>query len=136
VQADDLDIPAGYRHWRGDAAEDSIGPFFYRPTELGADTLFRVRPHNCNSGGMAHGGVLMTFADYTLCVAAVAANGEHCVTVSFSSDFVGGVEPGSVVLGRGEVVRRTGSLVFTRGTFEVDGQVVLTASAVVKRIRR
>lgn len=114
----DPDIPAGYHHYQGDPAEDHVGPFYFRLTEQGVETLFRLQPHNCNSHGSAHGGVLMTFIDYTLCVAAVGSTGE-------------------LLYGRGEVLRRTGSLVFTRGTIETaDGRVVLSASAVVKRLRR
>jgi uncharacterized protein (TIGR00369 family) len=126
----------GYRSWSGDAAEDHIGPFFYRLTENGAETLFRVQAHNLNSSGSVHGGVLMTFIDYTLCVAAVGETGERVVTVSCNSEFIAGAREGAVLEGRGEVVRRTGSMVFTRGSIEADGATILTASAVVKRIRR
>jgi uncharacterized protein (TIGR00369 family) len=137
MQAPDLDIPAGYRHWQGDPAEDHIGPFFLRPAAHGVETVFRLQPHNCNSHGTAHGGVLMTFIDYTLCVAAAHDTGEKVVTVSCNSEFIDGAAAGSRLFGRGEVIRRTGSLVFTRGTIETaDGRVVLAASAVVKRIRR
>lgn len=136
MQATDYDIPGDFRHWDGDAAEDHIGPFFYRPVAGGIETAFRPRPHNCNSSGAVHGGVLMTFIDYTLCVAAVAGTDERVVTVSCNSEFIAAARPGALLIGRGEVIRRTGSLVFTRGTIEVDGETVLTASAVVKRIRR
>src|SRR5690554_3669574 len=81
MQATDYDIPGDFRHWDGDAAEDHIGPFFYRPVAGGIETAFRPRPHNCNSSGAVHGGVLMTFIDYTLCVAAVAGTDERVVTV-------------------------------------------------------
>lgn len=136
MQATDYDIPGDFRHWDGDAAEDHIGPFFYRPVAGGIETAFRPRPHNCNSSGAVHGGVLMTFIDYTLCVAAVAGTDERVVTVSCNSEFIAAARPGVLLIGRGEVIRRTGSLVFTRGTIEADGETVLTASAVVKRIRR
>jgi len=135
MRAADLDIPAGFEHWAGDPAEDHIGPFFFRFTANGCETAFRPRPHNCNSGGNVHGGVLMSFIDYTLCIAAIGDSGEHCVTVSLNSEFVDGVPPGALVLGEGEVVRRTGSMVFTRGKLSVDGRPVLIANAVIKRLR-
>ncbi len=132
----DFDIPGDFRHWPGDAAEDHIGPFFFRPTEFGCETAFRVRPHNLNGGGRVHGGVLMAFADYTVCLAATAGTDEHVVTVSFNSEFVAAVQAGDLVLGRGELVRRATSLAFTRCTLTVDDKPVLVASAVVKRVRR
>lgn len=137
MHALDPAIPEGYHHFQGDPAEDHIGPFYFRLTENGVETLFRLQPHNCNSHGSAHGGVLMTFIDYTLCVAAVGATGEQVVTVTCNNEFVDGAAAGTLLYGRGEVIRRTGSLVFTRGTVETaDGRVVLSSSAVVKRIRR
>lgn len=133
----DPDIPAGFRHFEGDPAEDHIGPFYCRLTENGVETLFRVQPHNCNSHGIAHGGVLMTFMDYTLCVAAVGDTGDKVVTVTCNNEFVAGAPAGTLLYGRGEVIRRGGSLVFTRGTITTaDGRVILNGSAVVKRLRR
>lgn len=130
------EIPAGFQHWQGDPAEDHIGPFYYRLTETGAETRFHLQPHNCNSHGTAHGGVLMAFIDYTLCAAAVGATGEQVVTVTCNNEFIAGATANTLLYGHGEVIRRTNSLVFTRGTVETaEGRVLLSASAVIKRIR-
>lgn len=130
------DIPARFKRLNDDAAEDHIGPFFYCPTESGAEAAFRPGAHNVNGLGTVHGGVLMTFIDYTLCVAAVCRTGLPCVTVSLNSEFVGPGAEGALLLGLGEVTRMTRSLVFTRGEIRSGGDVLLTASAVVKLIRQ
>jgi|SRR5690625_4748155 len=139
MQASDYGIPADFRHWQGDPAEDHIGPFFYRRVDdRSIETALRLQSQHCNSHRSVHGGVLMAFIDYTLCVAAVA-NGEDegVVTVSCNTEFVDGAQADTLVYGHGEVIRRTGSLVFTRGQIKAeDGRVLLNASAVVKRIRR
>jgi acyl-coenzyme A thioesterase PaaI-like protein len=85
-----------------------------------------------------HGGVLMAFIDYTLCVVAMGEGlDEGVVTVSCNNEFVDGATAGTLLHGHGEVIRRTGSLVFTRGMITAeDGRVLLNASAIVKRIRR
>lgn len=135
MNPEDFDIPARFRRLNDDAAEDHIGPFFYCPTETGAEAAFRPRGCNINGLGTVHGGVLMTFIDYTLCVAAVCHTRQPCVTVTLNNEFVGPAAEGALLLGNGEVTRVTRSLVFTRGELRSDDDVVLTASAVVKRVR-
>lgn len=128
-------IPQGYQHWDGDNFEDHIGPFFFRMEGDIARTVFRVQAKNCNGHHIVHGGALMTFADYTLCIAATKGGEEPVVTVTCNNEFAGAANEGDLVCGRGEVIRRGGSLVFTRVLLTVNDRTVLTASAVVKRLR-
>lgn len=131
-------IPADYRHWIGDQAEDHNGPFFFRCEEDGrVHTLFRVQAHNCNGHGGLHGGIMMLFADFTLCVVANRGDqDEGVVTVTCNNEFIGPAAEGELVEGYGEVLRRGGSLIFTRCTLRVGERTILNASAVVKRIRK
>ncbi len=136
-----LGIPDGFRHWEGDRAEDHIGPYFFRWLGGGrVDTAFRVQPHHVNTYGAVHGGALMTFADYTLCLAAMESESDVVVTVSATCDFVDAGRAGELLLGHGETTRLTGSLAFTRATLcaERDGARVplVTASGVIKRVRK
>jgi uncharacterized protein (TIGR00369 family) len=128
-------IPADYQHWQGDSCEDYIGPFFFRMEGDIAGTAFRVQEHNCNAHKIVHGGMLMTFADYTLCMAALGGSNDSVVTVTCNNEFIGPAFAGDLVMGRGEVTRRGGSLIFTRVTLEANGKTILTASGVVKRLR-
>ena len=76
----------------------------------------------------------MTFADFSLCIAATNHyQKENCVTVSFHADFVAGVHVGDLIICRPEVTRKTKSLVFVSGKLETDSGVVMTFSAVTKR---
>ena len=130
-----LGLPADYRSWDGDAFEDHIGPFFFRMDGRTACTAFRVQEHNCNGHHIVHGGSLMTFADYTLCIAAIEGGTESVVTVTCNNEFVGPAYAGDIVTGRGEVTRVGGSLIFARAVLEANGQVILTSSGVLKRLR-
>ena len=131
----DFDIPADFRHWEGDKAEDTIGPFFFRMEGAHPRTAFRVRPEHCNAHDSVHGGVLMTFADYTLCLGANGGESESVATVSQNNEFIAPAHAGDLIEGDCEVVRRGGSMVFCRCTLRSGDQVVLTASAVIKRLR-
>lgn len=129
-------IPDGFKTDPGfDAAEDHIGPFYYRSDGEDFDCAFIPDSRNCNVNGLVHGGVLMTFADFSLCLAATNHyEQESCATVSFHADFTAAARQGNLVTCRPEITRRTGSMVFVSGKLLSDGQVVMTFSAVVKRL--
>lgn len=133
-------IPEGYSTDPGfDAAEDHIGPFYYRESEEEPGTyhcVFVAEAKNCNVNGLVHGGVLMTFADFALCMAATDHyREESCATISFNSEFIAAAEQGDLVECTPRVTRKTGSMVFLTGELLVGDTVVMTFSSVVKRLR-
>tara|TARA_Y200000002_G_scaffold324973_2_gene286863 strand:+ start:203 stop:622 length:420 start_codon:yes stop_codon:yes gene_type:complete len=130
----EYEIPANYRHWEGDTAEDSIGPFFFYMDGDNPRTAFRVQAHNCNAHNTVHGGVLMAFADYTLCLGANGGESESVATVTCNNEFVAPANEGDLILGEAETIRRGRSIVFMRCTLRTGEQVILTSSAVIKRI--
>ena len=130
-------IPRHYQTEPGfDPAEDYIGPFYFSIVDSHLHFAFAAEQKNCNAHGIVHGGVLMTFADYCLCMAATNHyDGESCITVSFSCEFAAGAEIGSLVECDVEVTRKTGSMVFLTGKIFVGETIVVTFSSVVKRLR-
>ena len=131
----DYNVPDEFRHWPGDPAEDALGPFFFKMEDGQPRTAFRAEARHCNAHQSVHGGVLMAFADYTLCLGANGGEQESVVTVSCSNEFIAAASQGDLILGSGEVMRRGGSLVFVRCTLQAEGKVILTSSAVIKRLR-
>ncbi|MGJ8689129.1 MAG: PaaI family thioesterase [Gammaproteobacteria bacterium] len=131
----DYDVPSEFRHWSGDAAEDRVGPFFFYIDEGIVYSAFRLRHEHCNSHESAHGGILMMFADYSLCIAANGGAEESVATVSCNNEFVGPAVVGDLICGRAEVTRRGGSLVFARVQLSVNKNIILNGSGVIKRLR-
>ena len=129
-------LPPGYEPYAyEDPFEDHVGPLGYRIDGNTISFAFQADGRHANTGGTLHGGMLMTFADFALCLTAVWDQpGEKCVTVSCNCEFVAAGEPGALVEAAGEVVRRTRSLTFVRGQIFTDGRVLLNCSAIVKRI--
>lgn len=71
---------------------------------------------HANPQGALHGGVMMTLADHALSILAwQAADRAPCTTIQLNTQFLAAVRPGEFIWVAGEVVRRTGSLVFMRG---------------------
>ena len=132
-----LTLPEDYKTEPGfDLAEDHIGPFYFRVVEGEMDCAFLASEQHCNANGTVHGGVLMTFADYALCMAATEGYAdESCVTVSFSCEFISAAELGGVVSCIPKITRKTGGMVFLTGEVNSGDALCLTFSAVVKRLR-
>ena len=132
-------IPEGYRLFEYvDPFEDLVGPLCYREDlDGGLRFAFVARPHHANTGGQLHGGILMTFADFALCLTAThGLPGERCVTVSLNSEFTAPGEVGDLVESTAEVVRRSRSLTFVRGQIAAGNRTLLNYSAIVKRLTR
>ncbi len=120
-----------------DPAEDYIGPFYYK--EMGDKRLyaFKAEEKHGNVTDIVHGGVLMTFADYSLCMEATDHyKTEDCITISFSCDFVSAATVGDLIECRAKVTKKTGSLAFVTGEIFTGSEVIFTFSAVVKRLKR
>lgn len=133
---------AGYQSWDGhDPFEDHAGPFFFRKHEDGRVTCaFEAEARHCNGGGFIHGGMLMTFADYSLFAIGSDVLDGPSVTVSFSAEFTSAVGAGAFIEARGEIVQNTGSMVFLRGqVFTGTGEnekILLNYSGIVKRVKK
>lgn len=129
-------IPAHYRHWVGDGAEDHIGPFFFHVDAGNIRTAFRICAQHCNAHNSVHGGVLMAFADYTLCLGANGGTQESVITVTCNNEFTSPAFIGDLVEGFCQVIKRGKSMVFVRSELKVKDEVILMSSGVVKRIQK
>lgn len=142
VRADILPFdPAGEGWTRrpDDGFVELVGPLWSRPDEEGPVRYgFLAERRHLNRGGVVHGGMVMTFADQALGLAAWAANGDRPqVTVQLDTQFISSVQQGEFVEARCRVLRQTASLLFMRGELAVGDRLVATASGVWKmRSRR
>lgn len=135
----DADFPVGYSVFDPvDPFENGAGPFYCPDRDDGDPRfVFLAAPRHCNTGGALHGGLLMTLADLALCATACRDfPEERAITVSMTTEFVAAGFAGDLVVARGEVTRRTGSLVFLRGQVAVGGRILINCSSVVKRVNR
>lgn len=129
---------AGWQQWTGfEAFENHAGPFFSRREENGAMICgLRVDPRHMNGGGVAHGGSLMTFADYAMFqIAYDTLRGWDAVTVSMSCEFLAGAPLGALLIAKGEVMKAGKSLLFVRGLITHETSPVLSFSGVIRIFR-
>ncbi|MEM6412189.1 MAG: PaaI family thioesterase [Pseudomonadota bacterium] len=129
---------AGWKNWPEEPFEhDQAGPFYFRVDDQGPVAAFRAEQRHMNSGGVVHGGCLMTFADFALFGIAHEEMGEDAygLTVAFTSEFLSGPKPDQYIEARGEVLRAGGSLIFVRGLVTADGTPALNFSGTIKKVR-
>jgi len=132
-------IPEGYRLFElVDPFEELVGPLCFREEEDGLLRFaFEARPRHANTSGQIHGGMLMTFADFALCLTATyGLPDERGVTVSLSCEFTAPGRTGELIESTAEVVRRTRTLTFVRGQVTGGDRTLLNYSAIVKRLPR
>ncbi len=109
-----------------------IGPIFERDAGDHAVRGFYIAEKHSNSAGIAHGGVLMTFADVVLARAVMREIKTMAVTVRMTCDFIAPAKMGAWVQGRGLVTRATKSLVFVTGELSVEVKPILSAQGMLK----
>ena len=118
-----------------DPFEMHCGPFFWRRLEDGQHHfVMQADARHCNRQGIVHGGLMMTMIDLALAATAKQVLTDRYVTISLNSEFIAAGNYGEIIEAKCELVRRTRSLAFVRGSVFVGERVLLTASAVFKRI--
>ena len=120
-----------------DRYEDRCGPMYEtRDDIVPKRCAVLLEPHHCNTFGIVHGGLMMTFADFAIFAVARESIGPNGgVTVSMTSDFVAAAKEGELLQATLDVTQATRSMVFVRGREFVDDRTVLTFSAIVKKMR-
>ena len=111
------------------------GPLYARRDGGRLHLGFRVEERHCNPMGIAHGGMLVTFADMQLPLASryQADLPENFLpTINLSVDFLAPARLGAWVEGETQVMRRTRNLVFSQCTVTADGEPSLRASGIFK----
>ncbi len=128
---------AGWELVTGSGFPEAIGAFWMRRGEGAAEgkPVYGVLtdPRHNNGRGVVHGGILASIMDHALGKTVRAAVAPlRCATIQLDLQYLAPVHPGEFVEARGEVVRKTRSVVFVRGHLTAGGREVLSASGLWK----
>ena len=125
-------VPGGFEPLvNASAYSRHIGPSYARQESDGATLVQPTLPHMCNSGGVLHGGYMMSFADSALTRAAGLVTGLSPSTVSFAAEFLAAGDATAPLVTRVEVPRHGKSLAFLRGLLEQRGKPLLSYSSTI-----
>ncbi len=133
---DGMPIPEGYvlSSTRGPYTTHN-GPFYHKVTAGGFWHGTRLLRRHCNSGGIAHGGMLMAFADGLLGTAVFRASGKAGVTVRMNTDFLSSAREGDWLEGTGRITQNDGAFLFCEAEMFVGSTAVLRASGIFKLVK-
>lgn len=109
-----------------------VGPIWRKQVDGRPRFGFQAEEKHVNLIGVVQGGMMMTFADRALGMSAWDAAGGPVVTVTFDYAFLDAGRIGSFIELEGEVVRKTASLVFLRGTLSSGDRVIGTCQGTWK----
>lgn len=127
---------AGWSPLRASGFPDHVGPLWVREGDGLPRFAMLADGRHTNIHGIVHGGMLMTFADTGLGITVWEAMGRQpCVTIQFAIQFLDAARPGDFVELDAEVLRRSSSVVFVRGTLRCGERRVAAADGVWKMIR-
>jgi len=117
--------------------EDFVGPFFYKKNKNNYISAFECKDHHLNAMGSLHGGMIMSFIDYTMFVVCLEVIKEQSfVTVSCSTEFLNPSIDDKIIFGNGEITQETKSMIFVKGKiFNNQSTTISTFSGILKKIR-
>lgn len=123
-------VPADFELFANASAYSRhIGPIHMRKEEDGASLVQPTLPRMCNSGGVLHGGYMMSFADTALTRAAALATDMAPTTAAFAAEFLSAGDLSAPITTRVEIPRRGKRVAFMRGLVEQNGRALLSYSA-------
>ncbi|GGG37969.1 hypothetical protein GCM10010964_27270 [Caldovatus sediminis] len=124
----------GWERVRDSGFPEAIGAFWMRREGEGTRAYgVLTDPRHNNGRGVVHGGILASIMDHALGkTVREAVRPLRCATIQLDLHYLAPVMPGDFVEARGEVVRRTRSVVFVRGHLAVGGRQVLSANGIWK----
>ena len=119
-----------------DPFEMNSGPFYLGKGNNGETIVaLEVSQSQCNSGLVAHGGLIMTLADLAVCHEAVKNLGNlRALTVSLTANFLKPAKKGTILKAFPEVSHRTKRTAFAEAYILADDEKVFTCTSVVRLI--
>jgi uncharacterized protein (TIGR00369 family) len=129
-----VSAPEGFRETvLADPFEIHIGPVYERGAAPHKTFALPIDKRHVNMRGIIHGGMLMTFADAALGQAVWDFTDRAAsVTLNMQSQFLKPAKEGDIIEVTPVLVRKTKSLVFMRGDFQVRGETVFAVTSVWK----
>jgi acyl-coenzyme A thioesterase PaaI-like protein len=127
---------AGWRQQPDDGFLGLVGPVWERQDGEALRVGFLAEPKHKNRRSVVQGGMLMTFADRAMGMAARRSNANRPqATVQLDVHFIDAVHLGDFVEAHCEVIRKTSSLIFVGGTLFTGTRIVATGNGVWKMLR-
>jgi acyl-coenzyme A thioesterase PaaI-like protein len=129
--------PPGFRiYWSTSPFSGQHGPYYQRFEADRAIRGFRAAHKHCNSAGILHGGMLVSFVDALMGLAVWRRVRAMPLTMRLTTDFVSIARPGDWVEGVAWVTEVSDGIVFVRGEVGAGQRTVMTAHGLFATMAR
>ncbi len=129
--------PAGFRiYWSTSPFSGQHGPYYQRFEADRAIRGFRAAHKHCNSAGILHGGMLVSFIDALMGLVVWRRVRAMPLTMRLTTDFVSIARPGDWVEGAAWVTDVSDGVVFVRGEIGVGARTVMVAHGLFATMAR
>jgi len=132
------DIPEGFTplHRGSGPYLSALGPLYGKREAAGLVIGLRIDERHLNTRGVAHGGMLVTFADSALGIVLAMTHDppRPMATVSLSADFAAAAHAGDWVEARVDVEKLGHRLAFATCHLWIKGKRIFRASGVFARV--
>ena len=93
-----------------------------------------IQAFHLNSGGITHGGFIMTLMDSGLGTSVYQSLGgdKKIATISLDVKFVAPSREGDILVGSAKIIKKTRSMVFVRGELRLEDNVIATGDGIWK----
>lgn len=93
-----------------------------------------IQDFHLNSGGITHGGFIMTLMDCGLGTSVYHSLGgdKKIATISLDVNFVAPSHKGETLIGSARIIKKTRSMVFVRGELHVEDHIIATGDGIWK----
>jgi uncharacterized protein (TIGR00369 family) len=132
VEEEEQGIPVGFEAFTASPFFATVGPAWIRRADAPPTFGIRIEPRHCNSGGTAHGGLLVALADMALArgIRAVVGRDVRLVTAGLSADFARPIAVGQWVEAQADIQHQTSRTVFANCYLTSNGQRAVRASGI------
>ena len=110
----------------------AVGPIYEKKNGKDWVRGFYVAEKHSNRANIAHGGVIMTFADIVLATAVFEEIHKPFVTIQMDTQFIAPAKLGAWIEGRATITRLTSTLAFVNGKLTSGKSPVASVSGIFK----
>ena len=127
------DIPQGFiiNERRGPFTNHNVPFYIKKDSDRWTHGAFILDRH-CNAANIAHGGMLMSFADGVLGHTVYSKTKRAGVTIKFNSEFLSAAREGEWLEGYGDVSHVRGDYVYCNTMLKVSTRNVLSVTSIFK----
>jgi len=125
-------MPAGFEEFASSPFFATVGPAWIRRRDVPPTFGIRIEPRHCNSGGTAHGGLLVALADLALGqgIRAVVGRNVRLITAGLSADFARPIAVGQWVEAQADIQHQARRTVFANCYLTSNGNRAVRASGI------